>query len=222
MRLFAVTTNATSVENGSEISAHLCAGCRALAPKDSLLFEKLFLRFASKKEFLLHYGEEDESIAIHRWCREVGLDPAEAERLLSDNSGVFGLSLERGSQSKPRSRQAPYGYSSNGSFLSPLPEEADVVREIFRLYAEGVPLERIARSLNSKEIPTRRGGRWQKSTVSYILRNPLYAGYKRRNGRMRPSSHPPIVDPQTFELVQESLRRRRTSRTATKTTVRGS
>lgn len=38
-------------------------------------------------------------------------------------------------------------------------------------------LHEIARELNSKKIPTARGGKWYAGTVKYILENPLYKGF---------------------------------------------
>lgn len=88
---------------------------------------------------------------------------------------------------------APYGYdrykleNEKGYSLRPNPAEAPIVKKIFKLYngidtpRKGIAL--IARELNALHVPTRKGASWVSSSVSSILRNPVYAGYIRWNYR---------------------------------------
>jgi site-specific DNA recombinase len=57
-------------------------------------------------------------------------------------------------------------------------EQARVVRRMFELYSvEGLSIGAIARLLNEHAIPTcKRRGRWERSTVWGMLRNPTYKG----------------------------------------------
>lgn len=90
---------------------------------------------------------------------------------------------------------APYGYKKikiphqRGYTLSVVNEQAEVVREIYRLYTAGDPrpdgtLEpigsyAIAERLNAQSIPSPGGVKWSASGVRDILKNPTYAGYVR-------------------------------------------
>lgn len=64
------------------------------------------------------------------------------------------------------------------------PEQADVVRRLFRLRADGMPARAIARLLNEEGLPPPRGGAggWVSNTLlggpvrTGMLRNPLYRG----------------------------------------------
>lgn len=58
------------------------------------------------------------------------------------------------------------------------PEEADVVKRIFREFTEGKSISKIVKSLNEDKIPTKKGfpGGWNTSTVSRILKNEKYTG----------------------------------------------
>ena len=57
-----------------------------------------------------------------------------------------------------------YGYDvRNGSFTI-LPEEAEVVRRIFRMYLDGMGSERIMRVLNAEGIPAPEDGLWNAGT----------------------------------------------------------
>jgi site-specific DNA recombinase len=55
--------------------------------------------------------------------------------------------------------------------------EAEIVREIFRLYSSGYSLRQICHSLQKRNIPTPRGGQfWIHTTVRLILSNPVHKG----------------------------------------------
>ena len=103
---------------------------------------------------------------------------------------------------------APYGYQKDAADhnrLTPDPQAARVVREIFRRYLAGEGTARIAAGLNAEGIPgptaykQERGQRyrnagqgvqappWSRTTVSRILRNPLYTGVMVQGKRRKPS-----------------------------------
>jgi site-specific DNA recombinase len=107
----------------------------------------------------------------------------------------------------------PYGYKvGNRRRLELIPEEAVVVRYIFRLYLnEGMGIRLIARRLNAEDLKTRRGGNWSMVSIRDILRNRAYLGTYLRFGVRVPGSHPPLVSADDFRLVQDRLNARRTS-----------
>lgn len=90
---------------------------------------------------------------------------------------------------------APYGYRrvriphQKGYTLEQVPEQADVVREIFHLYTVGEPRADgtvapvgsygIANTLNARGIPSPGGVKWTAASVRDVLKNPTYAGYLR-------------------------------------------
>jgi site-specific DNA recombinase len=79
---------------------------------------------------------------------------------------------------------APYGYryikktDTSAAYYQVIEAEADVVRTVFDWYTRtGMSIGAITRELNQRQIPTRSGnGRWERSTVWGILRNPAYCG----------------------------------------------
>jgi site-specific DNA recombinase len=79
---------------------------------------------------------------------------------------------------------APYGYryvrksDTSAAFYEVIEAEAKVVRMVFEIYTQqGLSINAIARMLNERQIPTRTGkGRWERSTVWGMLRNPAYRG----------------------------------------------
>jgi site-specific DNA recombinase len=82
--------------------------------------------------------------------------------------------------------------------------EASIVRRVYEMYTvEGLSIAEITRRLNREGIPPRRAGRWERSVVWGMLRNPAYCGVacfgktrlsareqmrpQRRRGRTTPS-----------------------------------
>ena len=107
----------------------------------------------------------------------------------------------------------PYGYKvGSRRRLELIPEEAVVVRYIFRLYLqEHLGIRLIARRLNEEGLKTRRGGNWSMVSIRDILRNRAYLGTYSRFGVRVPGSHPPLVSESDFRMVQDRLNAKRTS-----------
>ena len=76
----------------------------------------------------------------------------------------------------------PYGYEfdSEGNYVI-IPEEAEVIRFIFESAASGMGTHRICKELDSRCIPTRKGGKWSTTTLTDILNNEKYVGDVRYN-----------------------------------------
>src|SRR5512132_2150753 len=79
---------------------------------------------------------------------------------------------------------APFGYryvrksDTSAAFYEVVEAEAKVVRMVFEIYTQQrLSINAIARLLNERRIATRTGnGRWERSTVWGMLRNPAYRG----------------------------------------------
>ncbi len=127
------------------------------------------------------------------------------------------------------SRFMGYTKDEEGRFCI-VPEEADVVRRIYREFLGGKSPWCIARDLNEDKIRTCTGkGHWYDKTIRSILRNEKYIGdallqkeyvadylTKRRskNAGLLPqyyveNHHPPIISREEFQQAQEEFLRRR-------------
>ncbi|MBW1732523.1 MAG: recombinase family protein [Deltaproteobacteria bacterium] len=71
---------------------------------------------------------------------------------------------------------AAFGYVAKDGELVVDEEKAKTIRQIFSMKRRGVSLNKIARTLNERGVPTARGGKWYACTVSYILKNKRYRG----------------------------------------------
>ncbi len=103
------------------------------------------------------------------------------------------------------------------------PEQAEIVRRIYRHYLEGMSIPQIAASLEADGLLTpRRKHKWSHTTIQSILTNEKYKGdallqksytvdfltkeVKPNHGEVPQyyvtDSHPAIIDPETWELTQ--------------------
>ena len=106
----------------------------------------------------------------------------------------------------------PYGYCVGPKHrLEPVPDEATVVRYIFRLYTrDGLGIRLIARRLNEEGFRTRKGGNWSMITIRDILLNRAYLGTYTRFGVRVPGSHVALISPEDHRRVQDRMASRRT------------
>lgn len=108
---------------------------------------------------------------------------------------------ERGMFSGPR--PFGYAYAKDGSGLVVVATEAEIVRRIFREYVAGRSLSDIAVGLHHDRVKTKTGSYWRQSTVSGIVRNPVYIGKVTYQGNPLDGVHEPIIDADLWDKAQE-------------------
>lgn len=94
-----------------------------------------------------------------------------------------------------------YYYDRNDGILHPHPEQAETVRQAYRLYLDGHSCDSISKILGFKGEPIVIGILKRKSNIGLIE-------YK---GEVYKGLHEPIIDEETFYQVQESMKRRSTN-----------
>lgn len=117
------------------------------------------------------------------------------------------------------------GYRIEDDQYVVVPEEAEIVRRVFRDYLDGKGLTVIARELNEEGILTRKGNTWTPCTIKLLLRNYAYTGNlllqktyrenhitkkRMKNHGEQPmyhaeETHDCIIDLDTFLAVQQEM-----------------
>lgn len=127
---------------------------------------------------------------------------------------------------------APYGYRKTSykdgrrtcHTLEPIPEEAEVVKQIFELYRSGVGAVSICEILDREHAKPPRGKAWAPETITNMLRNVHYIGkvkwysiqqkHRVENGEIKrykhtaedylvfEGKHPAIIDTELWEAVR--------------------
>ena len=114
----------------------------------------------------------------------------------------------------------PLGYDVHDRALVINEAEAETVRALYRLYREHGNVRAVVAEANRLGLrtkarvgPTGRrsgGGRFQAGHVYHILKSPVYAGRIPHKDKAYPGSHEPIIDPETWEPVQQQIASNRT------------
>ena len=131
------------------------------------------------------------------------------------------------SEGKPwRGFMLGYRYK-DGQYII-VPEEAEIVKSIYTDFLSGKGIEAIMKSLNERGVLTQQGCIWHRSAIMRILRNYTYTGnlllqtkYRENhltkrtlvnNGELPQyhaiDTHEAIIDIDTFNAVQEEIKRR--------------
>ena len=122
----------------------------------------------------------------------------------------------------------PYGYRYNPDTRLPevVPEQAEIIRDIFRWYIEeDQSVYTISKRLNAAGIPSPRDAAWTQAVVRRMLRNETYTGnmmlgkfysdgpltqrhtknYGERPMFFAEETHEAVIDTDTFRKVQERM-----------------
>lgn len=158
---------------------------------------------------------------------------AESESISKNVSWGVRQSFKNGNVLMQYARLLGYrkGHDGNAEII---PEEAEVVKEIYRCYLDGMSMNLIADRLNEKGLTTKGGSSpYRKTVVQRILTNEKYTGdallqktyvtdcitkkTRKNNGELPmylvKNHHEPIISRSDFNRVQEEMARRSAKRT---------
>lgn len=120
----------------------------------------------------------------------------------------------------------PFGYDNVDGKMVIVPEEAEIVKEIFAMAINGMGSYVIAKELNKRGIRTKKNGKWGSSTVKGLLHNEKYTGdvifqktytddnfnrhnnYGEKNMYLCKKHHEAIVSHEIFEQAAASMEQR--------------
>jgi DNA invertase Pin-like site-specific DNA recombinase len=161
--------------------------------------EKWGKKFTSMNESL------DTSNAVGRFVVDIIQRIAQLESEQIGERTYMGMAQKAESGKGLLGFNPPYGYGIKEDDLAIIEPEAAVVREVFTSYLAGHKMKGIAEGLNQRDVRTRRGNEWTIYSISRLLRNPAYAGFRRWDGIMVRTSHQVIIEIPTFNEVQRLL-----------------
>lgn len=120
----------------------------------------------------------------------------------------------------------PYGYANIDGKMVIVQEEAKIVKEIFAMSISGKGSYVIAKELNTRGIPSRKGSQWHSSTIEGILKNEKYTGdaifqktytdesynrhinYGEKNKYLCKNHHEAIISHEDFDKAAEIMTQR--------------
>jgi len=151
----------------------------------------------------------------------------EESRSISEN--IKWATIKRFQKGIPNGQVRVFGYEWIDGQLTILPDEAEIVRFMFREYMKGASRIEIGRILEEKGILTRQGKQWVDSNVKVVLTNVTYTGNmllqkeyvvdpitknrKKNRGELPQffveNTHEAIIPIDEFQRVQAEFKRRR-------------
>ncbi len=219
----------------------------ARAGKYQLIITKSVSRFSRNVEHIMTFVEDLRERGVYIWfitdkiCTDdenyrkaliSASDAAEAESRSASERVRWGQRYKM-QQGVVFGRKEMFGYNikrdeDGKQYFEIIPDEAEIVRRIFRMYADGLGTFKIARRLEEEGIRTKRYKKgWSNTVVLKILRNEKYVGdlkqgktyttdyisHKKKYNRGEYATHfasnhhaeSAIVSRDLWELVQKKL-----------------
>jgi site-specific DNA recombinase len=109
----------------------------------------------------------------------------------------------------------PLGYDADGRTLKINQKEAPVIRKIYDLYLAHGSIPAVKQEAERQRLLSKKrrdktgrqtGGKpFKRGQLYHLLTNPLYAGKIRHRKTIYDGQHPAIIDPDTWEAVQQKL-----------------
>ncbi len=182
----------------------------------------------SEKENMNTLNEDSEMLITILSC----FAQAESESISKNVSWGIHQSFKNGNVPMQYSRLLGYRKSEDGK-AEIVPDEAEVVKEIYRCYLDGMSMNLIADRLNEKGLKTKKNNSpYRKAVIQRILTNEKYTGdailqktyvtdcitkkTRKNNGELPmyivKNHHEPIISRDDFNRVQEEMARRSAKR----------
>lgn len=182
----------------------------------------------SEKENMNTLNEDSEMLITILSC----FAQAESESISKNVSWGIHQSFKNGNVPMQYSRLLGYRKGKNDA-PEIVPDEAEVVKEIYRCYLDGMSMNLIADRLNEKGLKTKKNNSpYRKAVIQRILTNEKYAGdailqktyvtdcitkkTRKNNGELPmyivKNHHDPIISRDDFNRVQEEMARRSAKR----------
>lgn len=184
-------------------------------------FSLMYDEFKKYRVTFISLNEQfDTSSAIGEAVLKIILVFAELERKLTSER-VTDVMIGRAVSGKWNGARMPYGWKWNPEkeFPEHDPVEAPNARKLYEIYEKTRSTAKVRDYCYDNGIQTKRGGKWNTTTICNYLRNPMNKGdyrYNYRNsarGQKKPESEvvylpgvfPPLVDPDLWDRVNAIL-----------------
>lgn len=165
---------------------------KAKSGEIDLIYTKSVSRFARNTLMLLEAVRELKAIGVGVVFEEQNINTlsSEGELMLTVLAGVaeeerksvqsnvqwaMRKKFLRGEVMVDTNRLLGYGKDKSGSLVV-IPEQAEIILKIFRMYLDGLSAYRVAQILNDENIPTYSNRLWRDHRILNIISNEKYAG----------------------------------------------
>ena len=176
------------------------------SPKDFYQLIELFDKYGV--DFISVTERFDTSTPSGRLLRNIMLTFAQFERELTSERTKDKM-IERANKGMWNGGVIPFGYNLENKKFAINEEEAKIVKNIFDSYVSSESLSGVYNELKYKNLKDRDGHYFSKSRIYYILRNIVYLGKHKYAEKIYRGLHQPIITENTFNLVQETRKKKK-------------
>lgn len=149
----------------------------------------------------------DMSTPMGRLLRNVLIDFAQFESEMTGER-VKDNMIHNAQNGRWNGGNVPYGYQwdEENKLLVPDSVQSEVIKFIFSEYIKGNGSTTIVDILRMRHISSPTGGaEWDRTTITYIIRNPLYKGYIQYDDKVYEGQHEGIVSSEVFNKANKVL-----------------
>ena len=175
------------------------------SPKDFYQLIELFEKY--NVDFISVTERFDTSTPSGRLLRNIMLTFSQFERELISERTKDKM-LQRAQKGMWNGGSVPFGYKVVNKKLVIDKKSAKIVQDIYDSYLVNMSVARITIKLLSDNIKDSKGLTLPKSHIYNILRNPVYTGRIRYDGKILKGNHKPIISEDIFDIAQKIHKKR--------------
>ena len=175
------------------------------SPKDFYQLIELFEKY--NVDFISVTERFDTSTPSGRLLRNIMLTFSQFERELTIERTKDKM-LQRAQKGMWNGGIVPFGYKAVNKKLVIDKKNARIVENIYGSYIEDQSIAKITKELLNGNIKDSKGLALSKSRIYNILRNPIYTGKIKYNGKLLKGNHNPIISEEIFDIAQKIHRKR--------------
>ncbi|NQT67772.1 MAG: recombinase family protein [Actinobacteria bacterium] len=170
------------------------------SPKDFYQLIELFEKY--NVDFISVTERFDTSTPSGRLLRNIMLTFSQFERELTSERTKDKM-LQRAQKGMWNGGIVPVGYKTVNKKLVIDKKRAEIVHDIYENYVTNRSIAKIYNNLKTDDIKANNGLLLSKSRIYNILRNPIYIGKIKYDGKLLSGNHKPIISEDIFDIAQK-------------------
>ena len=170
------------------------------SPKDFYQLIELFEKY--RVDFISITERFDTSTPSGRLLRNIMLTFSQFEREITSERTKDKM-LQRAQKGMWNGGIIPFGYKTADKKLVIDKKRAEIVYDIYNSYIANHSVAKIVSKLMTNNIEDSKGLPLSKSRIYNILRNPIYKGKIKYDGKLLSGNHKPIISEDIFDIAQK-------------------
>lgn len=170
--------------------------------------EMMKIIYDHQKDFISMMEKWDTSTAIGRFVMDIMQRVAQLESEQTGERVTIGMNQKHiTKESNHILGRLPIGFKvdktdTENHKLKKIPNELEIVKQIFKMYEAGETTRSIANKLG---INPRSKKHWHRSSIEYVLHNPIYAGFQKFDNTYILIDQEPLFTREYYNMIQDLM-----------------